>query len=57
MKEKDLDLWFNSLGLDALARMFVWPKYQDANDFIDICDEYWESLPRAEKEDFYLRHN
>ena len=55
--KKDLDVWFNSLDLDALVRMFTWPEGHDANDFIEDCDEYWWGLSPEEKEEFYYRHN
>ena len=55
--KKDLDVWFNSLDLDALVRMFTWPEGHDANDFIEDCDEYWWSLSPEEKEEFYYRHS
>ena len=53
---KDLDVWFNSLDLDDLARLFFWPEGKDANDFIDDCDEYWWDLTPEGKEEFYQRH-
>ena len=55
--KKDLDVWFNSLDLDALVRMFTWPEGHDAYDFIDDCDEYWWNLTPEEKEEFYYRHS
>lgn len=55
-KKKDLDIWFNSLDLEALARMFSWPEGHDANEFIDDCDDFWYDLTWEEKEDFYDRH-
>lgn len=33
------------------------PEYEDANDFIDKCDEYWESLTYKEKLEIYNNHN
>lgn len=57
MKEKDLDLWFNSLELKQLERMFVWPYGADANDFIDYCDICWGCYTKEEKEGFYWRHS
>ena len=56
MMNRDLDVWFNGLELEALARMFSWPSGKDANEFIDDCDEYWWNLTPEEKEDFYLRY-
>ena len=54
MMNRDLDVWFNGLDLDALVRLFHWPAGKDANEFIDDCDEYWWNLTPEEKEDFYL---
>lgn len=56
MTQKDLDLWWNNLGLNALMGMFQCPANQDANDFIDDCDEYWFGLSKKEKQEFYNRH-
>ena len=53
----NLDVWFSSLDLDRLVRMFFWPDNLDANEFIDSCDEYWWGLSPEEKEDFYYRHS
>ena len=55
--KKDLDVWFNSLDLDQLARIFNWEAGWDANEFIDQCDEWWWNLTPQEKEDFYHRHS
>lgn len=54
--KKDLDVWFNSLDLEQLARIFNWEAGWDANEFIDQCDEWWWDLTPQEKEDFYYRH-
>lgn len=56
MTQKDLDLWWNGLGLNSLMGMFQCPNNQDANDFIDDCDEYWFGLSKKEKQEFYNRH-
>ena len=53
---KDLDVWFSSLDLDQLVRMFSWPAGMDANEFIDSCDDYWWDLTPEEKEEFYIHH-
>ena len=55
--KKDLDVRFNSLDLDQLARIFYWEDGWDANEFIDQCDEWWWDLTPEEKEDFYYRHS
>lgn len=52
----NLDVWFNGLDLGALMRIFYCPPGQEANDFIDDCDEYWWNLSPAEKAEFYQRH-
>ena len=54
--KKDLDVWFYSLGLDALMRIFRWSK-GDANDFIDDCDEAWGDMSLKEREDIYNHFN
>ena len=57
MKTDDnLDLWWNSIDLKGLMRMFVIKPGQDANDFIEDCDAYWWALTPDEKYDFYQRH-
>ena len=53
----DLDVWFLSLELDQLVRMFSWPAGMDANEFIDSCDEFWWNLTPEEKEEFYIHHS
>lgn len=55
--KKELDAWWNSLGLDELYHIMYIPEYEDANDFIDKCDEYWESLTYKEKLEIYNNHN
>ena len=55
--KKDLDVWFNSLDLDQLERMFTWPSGHDANDFIDDCDEAWAEMTEEEKERLYNNWN
>lgn len=51
----DINIWFNSLNLEQLMRLFYCPFDRDANDFIDDCDEYWENLNEEEKWSFYQR--
>jgi len=53
---KDLDVWFLSLELKQLARMFTWPADMDANEFIDSCDECWYDMSSEDREDFYNRY-
>ena len=48
-----LDAWWNNLGLDALFHLMYIPNYEDANDFIDKCDEYWEGLTTVQKREIY----
>ena len=53
---KDLDVWFLSLELKQLARMFTWPADMDANEFIDSCNECWYDMSSEDREDFYNRY-
>ena len=53
MSEKELDIWWNSLDYNELYRLIYIPDYEDDNDFIDKCDEYWEGLTVNEKKNLY----
>lgn len=53
MKEHELDSWWNSLGWPELFHIMYIPDYEDDNDFIDKCDEYWDSLTYEEKLSLY----
>ena len=53
MNERELDIWWNGLDYDELYRLIYIPDYEDDNDFIDKCDEYWEGLTAEEKENLY----
>lgn len=57
MEEYELDLWFHQIDLKGLMKIFRSNSGQDANDFIDDCDEYWDNLSYSEKFDFYLRNS
>ena len=48
-----LNEWWNGLGFETLYRYIYIPSYEDANDFIDKCDEYWDGLSYKEKLDLY----
>ena len=50
---RDFDTWFYSLDLQQLMKLFVWPNGQEANDFIDNCDEAWSDMDWDEKEYLY----
>lgn len=54
LTERILNSWWNNLGLEALMRLMYIPSYEDANDFIDQCDEYWRGLSLAKKREFYF---
>ena len=54
---KDLSVWFYSLELEQLARIFNWEDGWDANEFIDQCDEWWQDADAAEREWFYQKYN
>lgn len=56
LTEHEVDVWWNSLDLRQLLRLFVCPTYQDYNDFIEDLDEWWYSLVPEDKLDFYERH-
>ena len=51
--EEKLNEWWYGLGLDALLHIMYIPEYEDANDFIDKCDEYWEGLGYEDKLEIY----
>ena len=57
MGKPDFEAWFYSLDLNQLMRMFTWPAGDDANDFIDDCDEVWNNMTEKEREEFYYRWN
>ena len=46
---QELDIWWNGLDYDELNRLMYIPDYEDDNDFIEKCDEYWEGLTLEEK--------
>ena len=56
MTRYELDVWWNCLDLKQLLRLFVCPKGQSANDFIEDLDDWWYSLIDEDKLDFYERH-
>lgn len=41
------------MGYNELYRLIYIPDYEDDNDFIDKCDEYWKGLSVEEKENLY----
>lgn len=56
LTEHETDVWWNSLELRQLLRLFVCPYSQDYNDFIEDLDEWWYSMTPEDKLEFYERH-
>ena len=56
MSIKEINSWFNDLDSRQLLRMFpdVFEKNMgDVNDFIDTCDEMWNSWSEKDKRETY----
>lgn len=56
LTEHETDVWWNSLELRQLLRLFVCPYSQDYNDFIEDLDEWWYFMTPEDKLEFYERH-
>ena len=53
MGRPDIEAWFYGLDLKQLQRLFSWRDCQDANEFIDACDEAWGEMTEEEREEMY----
>ena len=57
MGKPDFDAWFYSLDVHQLLRMFHCPSDWEVVDFIDECDEAWNRMTEAKREDLYNKYH
>ena len=57
MSTKKLNNWWSMIDLNGLLRMFHKSKGQDANEFIDDCDLYWNSCSKREKMEIFRKYS
>ena len=54
---KDLDVWFYSLDLEQLAKIFHWENRWGPYEFIEQCYEYWRDMDASEREWMYEKYS